>query len=677
MAQIQIEIEGVDNATPMLDKMAKRMDTLLLLADKSGKQVGSIMNQPLATPTGAPEKLIPGGMVEEVNRARAAVDGVTESVGMSRREWRRTGTEAVFYLTSIAGNAGAMSKELAGSARVVTELGQSFIFGGGVGVTVALVGTAISAIVSQMQAAEKAAQELRDKIIAPFKEMRQEIDALANLKGIDKLAADMGVSAEALRNYTKGGQEAYAQTVMTTEARKFLALKTVDLANAEKEMARAKKESEANPTFDLRAYYEQTKQKVTDLRTEIGILTVAETESNQIIQSGIEMNNLAAAAASRMAKDDLKNRRELDDYAARHKAGGLNEVLGKQTDWAAYGAAINMVHDEIDKVTQSLHDAALAYAKARQQFAMGLVEKALTPTDVTDEDMKLAQQGKYLDKWDEFRRRAEAVAKGTSALSFGIKFDADLKALGMSAEEAARKFKDFSLFADPKNLKLVNWQSMADDVAGQLLGLAGKANLMQEAIQKAFSSMSDPQKAALAKLGIKSWDDAFKALMPDAKNMQKEMTDLRDRLAKLQDADTKLKIAKADDFDKVIKDASDLVKNAFPPEMESTVWIQYKMGAPTDTGKGKDNGRTPGTISPGDSHGRVGGMAEGGVGILSHDTLIQAHAGEGYWFSGLNWDVPAPGAGDGGVKIGQMIVNNQLDAERAAQRIARAMKKRR
>lgn len=154
--------------------------------------------------------------------------------------------------------------------------------------------------------------------------------------------------------------------------------------------------------------------------------------------------------------------------------------------------------------------------EATQSVLKGMVEKALTPTSVTDEDTKATKAGTYTNKWDEFRRRIEAVTKGTNPAQFGVEFEAALSKLNMPLDVAAEKFKNFSLFADPKNLKLVDWGAMTASVGDQLMQLVGKANLMKEGFAKAWAGLSADQRKSLRELGIESAGDAKKALMGTA-----------------------------------------------------------------------------------------------------------------------------------------------------------------
>ena len=174
-----------------------------------------------------------------------------------------------------------------------------------------------------------------------------------------------------------------------------------------------------------------------------------------------------------------------------------------------------------------------------------IVEKALAPTEVTEKDQRryeiqkriselqgqldgagrgrtaqlnseidalgreAAALGPYQDKWDEFRRRVEAVATGTDIGQFGEKFAAQLSAVKnmfptLGLDQIAEKFKDFSLFADKVNLGkmidmgVVDLSGIEGQIDAQINAIVGKANLMKEAFDRVWSSMSEQKKIDLA-----------------------------------------------------------------------------------------------------------------------------------------------------------------------------------
>jgi len=174
-----------------------------------------------------------------------------------------------------------------------------------------------------------------------------------------------------------------------------------------------------------------------------------------------------------------------------------------------------------------------------------MVESALSPTEVTEQDQhryditkrisELQSQlegagrgrtaqinseidalrresealGPYQDKWDEFRRRVEAVATGTDIGQFGEKFRAQLSMVqgmfqNLNLDQIAAKFKDFSLFADKANLRkmldmgVVDLSGIQGNIDQQIDAIIGKANLMKEAFDNVWANMSEAKKIDLA-----------------------------------------------------------------------------------------------------------------------------------------------------------------------------------
>lgn len=197
--------------------------------------------------------------------------------------------------------------------------------------------------------------------------------------------------------------------------------------------------------------------------------------------------------------------------------------------------------------------AAFNAAQQRIRDALkGMVETSLTPTAVTDEDNRRSdilkqiaklesqregagpgktnqinseidalkreqdQLGAYTDKWDEWRRRAEAVASGTDVSAFGDKFREQLDLVkglfsNLTLPDITKKFADFSLFADAGKFQqllkagVIDMGPIIDSVNSQIDQIIGKANAMQEAFDQAWASLSSQKKIDLAKaLGIET-----------------------------------------------------------------------------------------------------------------------------------------------------------------------------
>lgn len=194
------------------------------------------------------------------------------------------------------------------------------------------------------------------------------------------------------------------------------------------------------------------------------------------------------------------------------------------------------------------------------QKIQSMVESVLSPTAVTGEDMtranllnqqsklekELAQPGispgkrhslqtdinalqgqmnllgPYQDKWDEFRRRLDAVVNGTDPSKYGAAFQELLGKVqerfkGLSIKQISDKFKDFSLF---KGMSLdeikqfVNMDALKSAVQDQIDGIIGKFKFMKQVVSQVISGLSQGDLADLAEaLGV---DPKNKAAVAEA-----------------------------------------------------------------------------------------------------------------------------------------------------------------
>lgn len=215
--------------------------------------------------------------------------------------------------------------------------------------------------------------------------------------------------------------------------------------------------------------------------------------SGQIGMLASEVANLAMQAdAAALATRGLGGDMSMAGlhYSEASRAADAGAVKTEQWN-AQMGRLSESMKDNSDEASAWASKVQAAAEKVRSTF-QGLVEKALSPTE--------AKPGP--DTWDEFRKRAEAVASGTDPNQYGAKFAqqlAELQKLGMTAEQAAQAFKDMSLFANPKNLDLVDWGPVVADVNHQIDMIIGRANLMREGFDKAWAAMDPAKRVAFAK----------------------------------------------------------------------------------------------------------------------------------------------------------------------------------
>lgn len=237
-----------------------------------------------------------------------------------------------------------------------------------------------------------------------------------------------------------------------------------------------------------------------------------------------DMRGLAEFNTEQQKEFDLyvKNNHAMD--VTTNKAAAINDYYGKR-----FPVSMAAAKDANEAWLKSLSDTS-AYDKAKAAIQAinaklrGLVESALNPTTV---EQRLGMAG---DAWDEFRLRLEAVATGTDPSQYGEEFVKQMNALGMSAEQAAQAFKDFSLFSDPANLKLVNFAPIVADVQHQLDAMIGKANLTSAAMKEVWKNLSPQQKAALGAQGIDSATDAVTALIDPAGQAKVQAQGLQEAL---------------------------------------------------------------------------------------------------------------------------------------------------
>ncbi|MFH0938239.1 MAG: hypothetical protein V1899_03025 [Planctomycetota bacterium] len=129
-----------------------------------------------------------------LNKVVGATGRSNEALGMNRREWMRTGSEAAFYLTSAIGKTGEMGRSISQATGMVTQLGESFMFGGGVGVGIAAAGMGISALVNALNTATPQTDAFK-KSIDGLAETDQAAEGLAQLSGATRDQASVALAA--------------------------------------------------------------------------------------------------------------------------------------------------------------------------------------------------------------------------------------------------------------------------------------------------------------------------------------------------------------------------------------------------------------------------------------------------------------------------------------------------
>jgi hypothetical protein len=207
----------------------------------------------------------------------------------------------------------------------------------------------------------------------------------------------------------------------------------------------------------------------------------------------------------------------------------------------------------VERMTPALKSAQSAAEKLWNTLK-GLVQGAIAPTSVTDADVAATAAGKYIDKWDELRRQAEAVDTGTPIEQFE-KLKAALEETGLSAGEFAAQFKSMSLFADPVNIKFADLGAIVANVKDQLKGMLGQSNLMEAAMKEVWASLTPEDKAALAKSGIADMGDAILELTEPAMAAKGKVLELAGAVRGVPTAvTTTFTIQQASNWDEVRED---------------------------------------------------------------------------------------------------------------------------
>lgn len=580
---------------------------------------------------------IPRQEAAQIAHLETATKKTNEALGMNRREWMQMGTEASFYLTMVAGKSGEAGQRISQLTGMISQLGESFMFGGGVGLAIAGVGTAISFIISQIQKAEEESRKAREELVAPFVAGRKELEQVTGKGDVLKPMLELIKANRAdLVNYAKSSEDAGNQVLALSDAMNTQAQIGRRLRDAQNELANATARVDE---MQARGWEYITENPATWEKANVAMNNAAATVERLTLGYGNATN--AVKDLSDAIRDDLTPYFE----------GWMNDE--RQLE-------VLLSNSLIEKKATQVRD----YTKAIQQLidkqkdlVKGMLESAMTPTSVTSEDLTLAAAGKYVNQWDEWRRRAEDVWKnGVDPAKYGEQFKRQyleaLRKTQMTPEELTAAYKDFSLFGKFPELadELIDFDVLEKNIEQQIDSKLGKSDALSKAFQNVWKKiMQDPAKAAkLERLGITGMSDDWKRLLgiePSELNIVPSPTFLSN-LQKMRD---------------------DIV-GTIPPEMYTTVYVEYKI---PPAGGGGGGGAAGGGAKPTNPNG-IEMFAEGGFGTFTRDQLIGVHAGEQYWIDGYG-RVPPPSQT---VTVNANVANG-LDIERLAAKIGRAMQRRR
>lgn len=369
-----------------------------------------------------------------------------------------------------------------------------------------LVAGAVGIAITAFALFQKAVADQRAEI---EKTLTAHDEFIASMK---EVAAASSEAATLLKEYTTAAAELQqAQNFASASGGKFGQAVVQAAAGADEAQSKVDKLAAAIKGLDVARQAQKDIAAMAQSEYDAAFAANAAAEANDKYADSLERSIQLLAGQVNAAASMAEATRTADGWMGR---------LGKSTaatgDLEARGIAIT---NEWNAANKRLAEDGLAKAKAAAAAAAAafrsLVEGALQQTKVTQEDLDAAAAGKYVDKWDELARQAEAVATGTPVENFTKLGDA-LKETGLSAEAFAKGFRDMSLFADPKNLKFADFGPIVEDVKHQLDEMIGKANLTSAAMKEVWKNLSPQQKAALAEQGIDNASDALGALLDPA-----------------------------------------------------------------------------------------------------------------------------------------------------------------
>jgi hypothetical protein len=540
----------------------------------------------------------------EVERLKSGVNKTNEHLGMNRREWMRTGSEAAYYARTAVASLGEVNKSLGEGIGLATQLGESFMFGGVVGVTVAAVATGLGYLIGQWQLAnaeQNKAAEASDKLKKSLAELSEP-------------ESNLGKSVKETLGTTSKQSEAIATLASKDDNYRKTLIGVVDL---DRQATAAVKER--NAAFDR---YLTARKNYQDLKL-----------WEQMPSADIDPDNaqkIASEYAAASQAFELYRRNTVQIYADREKAisGLISESeatanLALSVDEANVLHAIAIRQYQTEKeissgVTKELLDMKSAYDKlatAVGGYLSSAVTSAMKPSAVTPEDMRLSAQGLYKEKWDEPARQLNDIAEnGDKVIGKYPQIQKFLKDTGLTAEEAARQYENFALYTTPEGKALYE-------------GTGAKGKLAENAKENIRSMIGT--EAMRKEVETELWGTGPGALSDDLKEQLKQMgiQSLSDAEAKKLGLRPEMKVVKAADFNSTLSEITNAITSAIPAEMQTTVHVTYT----TSSGGG---GASPIPGATGGAENLIGGriqeFAEGGAGIFTRTGPVFVHAGEPY-----------------------------------------------
>ncbi len=606
---LEVILKARDELSPSLRGATNSLDAFINKASSGGRKAAAAFGE------------LANAVDKGSTAARVGLGGISQLAGGAETE-----------LGSLASKAAQTADAIGDTVSSIKNLGAA-----GFGLA------GVSLIIAEWGAVAERTRQRLDSVAEPFDKIAEKIRAMDQVSATDNLAASIGKTAKEFDALLQSSRTAREEVLRYIEAEKEIAIlreKSAIVAQSQADtyglLNRAA--SEGLRFDDIKTFYDGL---ITALQNGVGVTgnfsgVLADLEGKQRTaaaaagehanallglasaagEAGRELQKLGGEAGASVGKTGQEIRiagihAERSKHNVHDLRAGLVE-FGNTTQVVTQGVSqwnANMrMMDSASNIGSAAMSRAAAAAQAAAQQFKSLVESALTPT-AADPSMGNA--------WDEARKRFEAFASGTDTSAYGEDFKKMFDSLGMSAAEAARKFKDFSLFANPEMLKkgLIDFAPIVADVEQQLLSMAGKANVTAAAMKEVWKNLSPEAKAALAAQGIDSSTEAIQAMLDPAGKAQKEVSALSSAIGGIPTSVTTVfAILKNDTFDTDLKDILDAVAK-IPTSIEIAVSLQN--GIPTtDNSAGGSQTQTGGVNAQGLA---TGGYAAGGLYVLGEE----------------------------------------------------------
>lgn len=313
----------------------------------------------------------------------------SQAFGLGRAQFSRLASGARESFDIVQSSSVGAGKEISDAIGKASGLATAFAFGGPIGAGLALVGIAIGAATAETNKWRSEA----DKLSAPYKAAREEIEKITQVSGLAKIAADIGVTAEQLSAYAKSGGEGRNRVLGLAIASDQLKQKQVELSDAESKLIYWQKEAAKDATGAKQAA-ENQQRAVNGLRAEVDGLT-----------QGIQKMGTATAPAAKAAGD-------LYNALAIAKSG----VLGAKAADDQYAQSLNDLRTAHDKAVKGFgEDWATAERKAAQDVIAAHAKASQQISDIQSKLVEqigdMAQDGatRSSDAWIDYGRQVEQI----------------------------------------------------------------------------------------------------------------------------------------------------------------------------------------------------------------------------------------------------------------------------